>query len=294
MALLPSGSKGLLAVLHNPRAPGNQSSLQLVSVPPGESVTVPWPRPAEDKDDKETTLGRRRPNDSMTVLGPGQAGTESTNVSEGPRKRTKLSSSDENDQDDAMEDEEGGDDVAESDQEDPDTDPSFGMSIADRLKQLTQVLEEEDAMADRMEADFNRFAPDGSIITHKEHFSKTATTDSLSELLTQALRGGNDDLLELGLAVQDRHVLQESIQDLDDHCLNVLLTKLTTRLARRPHRASEMIAWFTAILSSGRIHEPGQLLPLKNLVQERVSTFPQMLQLEGRVNTIKCLKSSPM
>ena len=151
----------------------------------------------------------------------------------------------------------------------------------------SRVMEEEDALDDMV--DFNRHAPDGRIITHKENFGQTATTESLSELLTQALQGGNDGLLELALGVQDTHILQQTVEGLSDQSLNTLLTKLTTRLASKPLRVAELIVWFRAIVQTGRIRDPAQLLPLKNLVQERVSYFPQMLQLEGRLNSLKGL-----
>ncbi|CAB9528793.1 WD repeat domain 43 [Seminavis robusta] len=293
VALLPGSRDDMTAVLHNPTAKGGSLQVQTVEYNNNDDdkLTIQWQEPTKDMDDKDNNKTAKRSKESMVVLGPGQAGTESTTVSEGtqPRnKKRKISGDDSSNKKDDDEDMEEEDDN-EGDKEAHDDDPTetIGVSIADRLEQLTRVMEEEDALDDMV--DFNRHAPDGRIITHKENFGQTATTESLSELLTQALQGGNDGLLELALGVQDTQILQQTVEGLSDQSLNTLLTKLTTRLASKPLRVAELIVWFRAIVQTGRIRDPAQLLPLKNLVQERVSYFPQMLQLEGRLNSLKGL-----
>jgi hypothetical protein len=140
-----------------------------------------------------------------------------------------------------------------------------GPTIAERLQRLQQVLDEEDAM------EALQFKP------------KQATTESLSHLLDQALSSSDDSMLELALNVRDAKVRQHSIDDLAVEQATLLLNKLTARLAKKPNRASALVPWIQILLLSGKIQSSAPLVPLRNLVQERIEVFPQLLQLEGRL-----------
>ena len=50
-----------------------------------------------------------------------------------------------------------------------------------------------------------------------------ATTESLKELLTQALQSSDDSLLELALSVHDAKIIATSIKEMDEDLLVILL-----------------------------------------------------------------------
>ena len=141
-------------------------------------------------------------------------------------------------------------------------------TIAERLQRLQKVLDQED------EEEEIKFRP------------KQATTESLSHLLHQALSSADDSMLELALDVRDAKVRQHSIDDLAVDQATLLLNKLTARLAKKPSRASALVPWIQLVLLSGKIQSSAPLVPLKNLVQERIEVFPQLLQLEGRLTML--------
>ena len=206
--------------------------------------TLELPKEEEDQGDEPSTVapGKRPATTSLTqTLGPGQAGGESLEVSDRPIKKTKK--------------------AADDDEADEPT-------IAERLKRLQQVLDQED------EEEEIKFRP------------KQATTESLAHLLQQALSSADDSMLELALDVRDAKVRERSLDDLTVDQATLLLNKLTARLAKKASRASALVPWIQLVLLSGKIQSSAPLGPLKNLVQERVEVFPQLLQLEGRLSML--------
>ena len=93
-------------------------------------------------------------------------------------------------------------------------------------------------------------------------------------------------MLELALSVRDKRVIENSLTELEIDEAALLLNKLTARLAKKPNRAVQLVVWVQFLLQSGKIRSSKPLIPLKNLLQERVDSFPQMLQLEGRLSML--------
>jgi hypothetical protein len=153
------------------------------------------------------------------------------------------------------------------------------ISIAERLQQLAQEMDRDDEDEELAKK------PSESSFS-----SKKATTESLVNILSQALSSGDDAMLELSLGVRDKRVIALSLKELDANLVSLLLTKVTSRLSHRPNRASELCVWISLILESGKIHETQQLRPLRNLLQERVESFPHLLQLEGRLSMLAAMK----
>jgi U3 small nucleolar RNA-associated protein 5 len=118
-----------------------------------------------------------------------------------------------------------------------------------------------------------------------------ATTESLSNLLQQCLQSGDDTMLELSLTCRDRQIIQRSLQQLEPNLVSTLLTKLTSRLASKPNRAGDLALWIQLILTSGKIRNVQQLRPLRNLLHERVESFPHLLKLEGRLSVLQASSS---
>ena len=200
--------------------------------------------------DVPPTIDTSRKRSITTALGPGQAGGERQVMDEqSNQKRVK-------------EEDEGAD---------PDLDEP---TIAERLKQLADEFDTHDDDDDHVLAEGLDFEPN------------RATTESLAKVLHQALSSGDDTMLELALGVRDKTVMTTSMKELDAEEVGLLLVKLTTRLSNKPTRAGDLVVWIGSILATGKIRHANQLRPLRNLLQERVESFPHLLQLEGRLSML--------
>ena len=261
------------------------------------SISIQWmtDEAMEDNDENNVTetgtTNKRKaiPESSIKVLGAGQKGQESATVSELSARKKKKKKGHEKDDDDEEKDFA---DKMDLDAPTAEEDGLMGMSIAERLKAMTDILDREsdDDEEDYSDEDDSQNGEGKRVKAAAKDSSfvpKQATTESLSQLLTQALQGGDDGLLELALTVRDKNILQETIKGLDSHCIDVLLAKLTSRLASKPQRAETLATWLSFVLQSGRVRTISQLQPLKNLLQERIEAFPHLLRLEGRLAMIK-------
>mmetsp|Transcript_2648 Transcript_2648/g.3675 ORF Transcript_2648/g.3675 Transcript_2648/m.3675 type:complete len:224 (+) Transcript_2648:538-1209(+) len=150
---------------------------------------------------------------------------------------------------------------------------------------------------------------------------KAATSDSLVILLRQALLANDDSQLEVALQVSDKRVIENSIMELSrggydsggnaedggngsGEVIVVLLTKLVTRISRKPARAQQLSFWIrtvlVALLSSSNSNSNSEdgdgfsmgkaerdiasrLAPLRSMLSERVESLPALLRLEGRL-----------
>jgi Dip2/Utp12 Family len=225
-----------------------------------ETVTISW-EDTEKEDTETTAASSSKKRKQTTVLGPGQAGGEARGVTEGvdSSKRGK---------------------VIEDDDDEADEEEDDGPTIAERLAQLQQALDAEDS-----EDDDNRMATDDDDVGNNtdKFVPKQATTESLTQLLSQALQSVDNSMLEQALQVRDANILKETCRMLSADYLAALLAALTTRLASKPARAEHLVQWIAAVLQSNQIAETEHLLPLQNLLQERLEVFPMLLQLEGRL-----------
>jgi hypothetical protein len=256
-------------------------------------IAVAWNTPeqaATGKQAAETTSSssskRKVPETSgpsgLTVLGPGQAGGEAQTTTDGPASKKKRTvSGDENDDDEEMMDDEN--DNAESE----------GPTIAERLAGLQKAMDEDsDDDSDDDDDNNGKSKYDNATKDRLDSLGfsvKKATTESLTQVLKQALQSADDAMLELALSVRDQTVLAETVQGLSGEYLPTLLTALTTRLASKPARAEHLCQWVTVILQSGKIHSAEHVQPLRNLIQERLEVFPSLLKLDGRLSMMKSL-----
>jgi U3 small nucleolar RNA-associated protein 5 len=165
-------------------------------------------------------------------------------------------------------------------------DPEEEETVASRLAQLRAQLiadEEEEDEKDTAAASAEEGAagPEGS--TAAIFQPKNATTESLSQLLQQALH--DESLLELCLAVTNPAILRESVTRLSNADVSRLVAFITSRLAHRPGRADALCAWLQALLQT-RKASLEVLQPLHNLIGERVEVLPALLKLEGRLSLL--------
>lgn len=193
------------------------------------------------------------------VLGPAQAGGVAASLADGPAaKKKKTTNIEDAEMEDALDEPEEGEQ---------------GPSIAERLKKLHEAFDEEDDDDD----------DNVDTKTSTDFKSSKATTESVTQLLEQALQSSDDGMLELALQVRDDKILQETCQALPDQHLLTMLNALTSRLASKPGRATVLCPWISAILKTGRAGSIPHLQPLRNLLEERVTVFPALLKLEGRL-----------
>jgi hypothetical protein len=196
------------------------------------------------------------------------------------------------------EDKDYGDDEAEDD--DADDDDNGGPTVAERLRQLQQALDDEEKEQEvdgLVEAETGAKSIAAVAVAGVNFVPKTATVPSLTQVLVQALRSADDNLLELVLQVKAATLIQPTLQSLSDEDLLLLFTALTSRLIKKPNRlvaaaehstgpGSPLSQWIMLVLQTGRIRSTRHLQPLRNLIQERVEIFPELLQLEGRLSIL--------
>jgi len=242
---------------------------------------------------KRNASGMTTASDHATVLGPGEGGGEALGASDARVAVSKRARTGDNEKDD--------DDFLLPDDDAP------GTSIADRLR----VLSEEMGRTDDDDDDDDDAPPlSSSRKVGKFKPEKVTTSDSLSALLRQSLSSNDDIRLDVALDVSNPKIIENSVASLleEDENSNdggngngdliiTLLSKLVTRIARRPGRAVTYGNWVRTVLvaltrSSSRgggymgtreREVASRLLPLRNLLNERVSCLPDLLRLEGRL-----------
>lgn len=210
---------------------------------------------SQDNNAEATKQNSKRKTTEPMILGPGQAGSEIAPPTKKAKANKTLDDEDEND---------------EAEEESPQE-----ISIAERLQQLSNVMDEygddeDDEGDEEVESTF-KFKP------------KKATTESLKELLSQALQSSDENLLELALAVRDVKVISTTLKEIEPSLILVLVSKLTQKLASTPLRAESLATWLSHCLKTGRF-QPHHLSALRNLLFERIESFSDLLRLEGRLS----------
>ena len=278
--------------------------------------------------DKRTEIVKKRKANAMAgqvVIGPGESGGEAIQVSDIVTTST-ITVLDKEQR--AVDEEE--EDFFKISAEEQDEIGDDGQTIEQRLASLNAQLYEEDEMSDG-EGDDNGDNQNHALVTDSSSGNipptrfnvKAATSGSLETLLRQALASNDDSQLEIALQVVDKKVIENSILglavnvvdtsnmgDIDaDESVNKsselvlsLLSKLATRLAKKPTRAEALAYWIRTILfvliSSHNDGDGGlrmgemerqvalKLGPLRNLLSERVECLPALLKLEGRLELL--------
>mmetsp|Transcript_27652 Transcript_27652/g.26513 ORF Transcript_27652/g.26513 Transcript_27652/m.26513 type:complete len:640 (-) Transcript_27652:110-2029(-) len=235
------------------------------------------------------------------VLGPGETGSEALLIAEKQQtsKRTKK---------------EGEDDENDDDDDDFDWGEKSEATgtIAERLKRLSAEMHH-----DTEDEDDDDTKKSTALVSSEDTFnSKAATSSSLSNLLYQALTSNDDSKLEIALHVKDRYIIQNSIMSFSssstggkhtkEKVMVMLLSKLVTRLAKKPSRADQLAFWIRTVLvslvssSTNRLKDNENwmmgkmereialtaLEPLRNLLSERAENLPALLRLEGRLSLL--------
>ncbi|KXJ96525.1 Dip2/Utp12 family-domain-containing protein [Microdochium bolleyi] len=165
---------------------------------------------------------------------------------------------------------------AESDQEP--AQPTFG--------ELARVEETIDVPSALLLPPTNALATTGRVLA-------PPSSASLGTVLTQALRTDDNDLLESCLHTTDLNTVSNTIQRLDSSLAGTLLTKLASRMHRRPGRAGSLMTWvqWTLVAHGGALAtQPGlakKLGELHRVLEERSRGLTSLLSLKGKLDLLE-------
>ncbi|KAI0156459.1 NUC189-domain-containing protein [Xylariaceae sp. FL1272] len=131
--------------------------------------------------------------------------------------------------------------------------------------------------------------PQSNAITTKRTLA-TPSHSSLGTVLSQALRTDDTDLLESCLHVKEYQTINNTVQRLESTLAGVLLSKLATRMHRRPGRAGSLMSWVQATLvchGGALAAQPGlvkRLSELQRVLDERSRGLNSLLALKGKLD----------
>ncbi|KAI0203019.1 Dip2/Utp12 family-domain-containing protein [Astrocystis sublimbata] len=126
--------------------------------------------------------------------------------------------------------------------------------------------------------------------TTKGRASGILSTASMGNVLAQALRTDDSTILETCLSVTERTTIVNTIQRLDSTLAGILLTKLASRMHRRPGRAGMLMVWVQSTLIShggALAAQPGlvkRLSELQRVLDERARGLNSLLALKGKLD----------
>jgi U3 small nucleolar RNA-associated protein 5 len=115
---------------------------------------------------------------------------------------------------------------------------------------------------------------------------------SLTTVLTQALKTDDTELLESCLHTNDLTIVRNTIERIDSSLAGVLLTKLASRLYRRPGRAGNLMTWvqWTLISHGGVLSSQPKVVhslnSLQKVLSERAKGLNSLLALKGKLDML--------
>lgn len=119
------------------------------------------------------------------------------------------------------------------------------------------------------------------------------THQSLTTVLTQALRTDDADLLESCLTTADSLVVRNTVEGIDSTLAGTLLNKLAARLYRKPGRAGSLMAWvqWTLIAHGGALASQPKVVQglggLQKVLAERSKGLTSLLALKGKLDLLE-------
>ncbi len=284
----------------------------------GAAATSSSALPASAADDGGASSKKRKapPTTTNVVLGPGESGGEAMTVTDQTTiKRPKVNNNNNNNNSNEN------DNTAKYNGEGNNDGDNFVLEQGDEAEEtIAQKLAFLSSELDRDTEDEEELLKIQNEAASKSNkfLVKSATSDSLAILLQQSLSANDDTQLEVALQVSDKRVIENSIlglisgdsdgegddvdvdADAKSEMIIMLLTKLVTRIARKPSRAQGLSFWIRTVLvallskvgsSSASIGKTereivSRLGPLRNMLSERVESLPELLKLEGRLSLL--------
>lgn len=116
---------------------------------------------------------------------------------------------------------------------------------------------------------------------------------SLTTVLSQALRTDDVELLESCLQTTDINTIKNTIEHIDSSLAGTLLTKLAARMYRRPGRAGSLMTWvqWTLVAHGGALaSQPKalhQLNGLQKVLADRAKGLNSLLALKGKLDMLE-------
>ena len=248
---------------------------------------------------------RQRADGGGAALAPGEQGQEADGAADltlAKRARRGEEGEERANEEDKDEGNDEGDDEKER-------------SIAERLAMLSSAMERSDTEDDD-EDDDDEGGPEAPAAAAGFR-ARSATSATLTALLSQALGSGDPAQLNAALQVTDRRVVAGTVRSLQaidaardgdggdegdgaaGGLVPALMGHIVRRVARRHTLVMPLGVWIREVLaatartatsaqSSGRMAEDARdmaakLGPLRNFLSERVECLPQLLRLEGRL-----------
>lgn len=116
---------------------------------------------------------------------------------------------------------------------------------------------------------------------------------SLTTVLTQALKTDDTELLESCLHTTDLTTIRNTIERIDSSLAGILLNKLAARLYRRPGRAGNLMIWvkWTLIAHGGALSSQPKVVQslngLQKVLAERAKGLNSLLALKGKLDLLE-------
>ncbi|VUC24845.1 unnamed protein product [Clonostachys rosea] len=173
------------------------------------------------------------------------------------------------------------DDGESADEDGEETSPSFG-----ELLRGNEATIDVPALLQQSSGASNAVQPTRAAIVPPSH-------QSLTTVLTQALRTDDVDLLESCLHTTDRPTIQNTIENIDSALAGNLLNKLAARLYRRPGRAGTLMTWvqLTLIAHGGALASQPKVIQslsgLQKVLTERAKGLNSLLALKGKLDMLE-------
>ncbi|KAG5996497.1 hypothetical protein E4U54_002559 [Claviceps lovelessii] len=117
---------------------------------------------------------------------------------------------------------------------------------------------------------------------------------SLTTVLTQALKTDDTELLESCLHTTDLPTVRNTIERIDSSLAGTLLNKLAARLHRRPGRAGNLMTWvqWTIVSHGGALASQPKVVQslngLQKVLAERAKGLNSLLALKGKLDLLEC------
>ena len=167
------------------------------------------------------------------------------------------------------------------DSDDEAASPTFG-----ELVQNHEVLDVTAALAVQQEP-----TPSSAVVA-QTRILPPPSGSSLGNVLNQALRTDDNDLLESCFNTNDVNTARNTINRMDSRLAGVLISKLATRMHRRPGRAHNLMVWVQWTLVAHGAALAAQpdvmktLVPLSRVLDERARGLERLLMLKGKLDML--------
>jgi U3 small nucleolar RNA-associated protein 5 len=252
-----------------------------------------------------------RVEETTTVVGGGQAGHGDVDMDDAEQEIIEISSSGEDESDDASEEDDLEEDTqagaqaedaaptvnghAEEEDRlvDEETADAEDLSFGDRLRAQEPEPVRESQIVD-VESTFASAQPDSRSLATASHSRSHAASslNSLGTVLTQALQTNDMDLLETCLRNVEIDAICATVERLPSPLVGNLLQKLAERLHKKPGRAGMLMIWvqWSLVAHGGYLaSQPKlvkQLATLNKVLKERANGLQPLLSLKGRLDML--------